>query len=195
MVHIQIRGGSFPPGAKCVFREDHFRFNEGIFTSGDETIYIGDAIAARVIEQLQEATSEPEGSAVLGGAGVGALAGVWFSPFSAGVSVVVGAVLGAAAASAAGMTETPGHITFEMRFTNDRSLIGTVENSGWADIQAAWRISDPAAPGGPITVKAPVLEKDVTSPAKSLPPADISPDENSKGVVQWLRGFTPWGGR
>jgi hypothetical protein len=78
----------------------------------------------------------------------------------------------------------------------ERLLVGTVGNSGWADIQAAWRISAYAAPRGPITVKAPArLETSVTSPPKLLPPADISPDDNSKGVVQWLLGFTPWGGR
>lgn len=196
MVDIQVRGGSFPPGSKCVFREDHFRFNESIFNPADETIYIGDAIAARIIEQSREATSKPEGSAIIGGAGVGALGGLWFSPFTAGVSVAVGALVGAVAAGAAGTTTTPAHITFEIRFTNDRLLVGTVGNSGWADIQAAWRISAYAAPHGPITVKAPArLETSVTSPPKLLPPADISPDENSKGVVQWLLGFTPWGGR
>jgi hypothetical protein len=193
MVNIQIRGGSFPAGSKCVFRDDHFRFNEGIFTSAHETIYIGDAIEARVIEQLQEATSKPEGSDILGGAAAGALAGAWFSPFSAGASLAAGAIVGAVAASVAGTKTTPGHITFEMRFTNDRVLIGTVGNSGWADIQAAWQISAYAAP---LTVKASTrLETSVTSPPKLVPPADISPDENSKNVVQWLRGFIPWGGR
>jgi hypothetical protein len=50
MVEIQIRGGSFTPGTTCVFREDHFRFNEGIFSTARETIYIENAIKARVID-------------------------------------------------------------------------------------------------------------------------------------------------
>jgi hypothetical protein len=175
MGDIQVRGGSFVSGEKCVFREDHFRFNDGIFTSPSATIYIGDAIEARVIEARQKKTSGPESSEVIGGAGVGALAGAWFSPFSAGVSVAVGAIIGAVAASAAGTTTKPSQITFEMRFTNDRSLIGTVDNSGWADIQEAWRISSYNSTRGRI--------------------ADISSDKNSKGFVQWLRGFTPWNGR
>jgi hypothetical protein len=189
MVDIQVRGGSFAPGSKCVFRDDHFRFNEGIFTSADEAIYIGNAIAARVVDQREEVTSKPEGKELLGGAALGAAAGAWFSPFSAGASVAVGAVVGAVAASAAGSKTTPGEVTFEMRFKDNRVLVGTVGNSGWDDIQEAWRISAYA-------VKASTrLETSATSPPKLLLPVDIGLQEKSKGVVQWLRGFIPLGRR
>jgi hypothetical protein len=134
MVDIQVRGGSFPLGSKCIFRDDQFWFNEGVFTSAETTIYIGDAIEARIIEKLQEATSKAEGSAVLGGAAAGAAVGAWFTPFSFGASVAVGAIAGAVLANVAGTTTMPGQITFEMRFTSDRVLIGTVDNSGWANI-------------------------------------------------------------
>jgi hypothetical protein len=192
MVDILVRGGSFPPGSKCVFRDDHFRFNEGIFTSADETIYIGNAIAARVVDEREEVTRKPEGSELLGGAAAGALAGAWFSPFSAGASVAVGAVVGAVAASAAGSKTKPGQITFEMRFKDDRVLVGTVGNSGWDDIQEAWRISAYAAPP---TVKLSARLATFVTPPKLLPLPDTNRDEKSKGAVQWLGRFIPWGRR
>jgi hypothetical protein len=157
------------------FRDDHFRFNEGIFTSADETIYIGNAIAARVVDEREEVTSKPEGSELLGGAVAGAAAGAWLSPFSAGASVAVGAVVGAVAAGAAGSKTTPGQITFEMRFKDDRVLVGTVGNSGWADIQEAWRISAYA------------VKAAARLPPKLLPLPDIN--------FQWLGRFIPWGRR
>jgi hypothetical protein len=185
MVEIKVRGGDFPPGSSCNFRDDHFRFNEGVITSASETIYVGTAIAARVIERCDESTSKPEGRAIVGGAGAGALAGAWFSPFSAGVSIAVGAVLGAVAARAASMVTTPGHVTFEMLFTDKRLLVGTVDISAWDDIQEAWRISAHATPRDSIGIEA-VQSKD------SLTSVPHSPIEANTGLGEWIRWITPW---
>jgi hypothetical protein len=192
MVDIQIRGGSFPLDVKCVFRDDHFRFNEGIFTAADETIYIGDVVSGHVIEARKETKNGPDGRTVMGGAVAGGAVGAHLALFTLGTSIAVGAVIGAAVAGRLATTTTPGHITFEMHFTDNRWLIGTVDNAGWAEIETARRISAAAARLGPI------LESSAMRPARALPAPvggglDGASDETpNEGFVHWVRGFTLW---
>jgi hypothetical protein len=75
MTDVQVRGGTFPPGTECEFREDQFHFNEGISASGDAKIYIGDAVEVRVIETRDETTTSPDAGTILCAAGIGAIAG------------------------------------------------------------------------------------------------------------------------
>jgi hypothetical protein len=194
MVDIQIRGGSFPRDVKCVFRDDHFRFNEGFFTAAYETIYIGDSVSGRVIEARQETTSGPDGRAVVGGAVAGGAVGAHLAIFTAGTSIAVGAAVGAVVAGALATSTAPGHITFEMHFSDNRWLIGTVDNAGWAEIENARRISAAAARIGPM------LDGSPTRPARLLPApvegsAEGSNENRKEGFVHWVRGFTPWGDR
>jgi hypothetical protein len=192
MVDIHIRGGSFPLDVKCVFRDDHFRFNEGFFTAAYETIYIGDVVSARVIEARKETTSGPDGRAVIGGAVAGGAVSAHLALFTAGTSIAVGAAVGAVVASTFATSTTPGHVTFEMHFTDSRWLIGTVDNAGWTEIETARRISAAAARFGP------KLESSATRPARLLRapvggrPAEASDEHPKEGFVHWVRGFTTW---
>jgi hypothetical protein len=103
---------------------------------------------------------------------------------------VLGASIGGFLASVSKPT-IPGQTTFEMRFSNDRSLVGTVDSSEWASIHDAWRVLASATPS--------MLRPAKVPPASDVPPppaaAEVAADDNSIGVLQWLRRLNPFGGR
>ena len=192
MVDVRIRGGSFPPGGACVFRDDHFRFGQKLFSSPTETIYIGAARGARIIDTKDPVRAKNTGAAVLGGAGVGALAGSWFGPPGAAIGGAMGAIVGYTGRDG----EKQGELTFEFAFADGRTLVGTVNATGWQEILDAWRISAKITRREPTTVEAPPSAGCVgASEIKALPPAATGSDQKPEGIVERLRGLTFWNNR
>lgn len=145
MTDVQVRGGTFPPGTKCEYRDDQFHFDEDSVPSRDAKLYLGDALEARVVHETKETTTSPGAIIVLGAAAIGAVFGAWCSGFTMSFSILLGALLGGWLANSSDVT-IPGQTTFEMRFSNDRSLVGTVDTSDWALILDAWRVLGSATP-------------------------------------------------
>lgn len=145
MIDVTVRGGTFPPGTDCEFRDDQFHFDEDVAASGEAKLYIGDAIEARVIEETKATKAPPDAGIIVGAIIIGAFLGACWSRFTLSISIVFGAALCGWLTSASEI-DIPSQTTFEMRFSNGRSLVGTVETSEWARIQHAWRVLASATP-------------------------------------------------
>ena len=145
MIDVTVRGGTFPPGTSCEFRNDQFHFDEDVVASGDAKLYIGDAVETRVIEETKATTTSPDAGIIIGAVVIGAFLGACWSRFTLSISIVFGAAICGWLTSISEV-EIPSQTTFEMRFSNGRSLVGTVETTEWARIQNAWRVLSSATP-------------------------------------------------
>ena len=176
-----FRGGSsFPPGSKCLPRRP-FRFNEGVLRSADETVYIGNAVEAH--HRAAPGDNQQTGRKQNRGRcrGYSALAGAWFSPFSAGASVAAGRLSARSRRGRRGNEEDarPSHVRDALREpprsrrhcreTRDGTKSGRVAASG---AYAARRAAALATP-----------------PPSLPPPNDAWSRGEIKGVVGWFRGL------
>ena len=161
MIEVQIRGGTFPPGTRCEFRDDQFHFDEEVVQSRNATIHLGDAVEARVIDESKETTASADAGIIFCAAAAGALVAACCSGFSLRISIL-GALIGGLLAHG---SEFPiaSQTTFEMRFSNDRSLVGTVDTSEWALIEDTRRVLSSATPS-------------LLRPAKALAGTELSPE-------------------
>jgi hypothetical protein len=138
MIEVQVRGGTFPPGARCEFRDDQFHLD-------DAKIYLGDAVEANVVDESKETTASADAGIILCAAAAGAFVGACWSGFTLSISILFGALIGGWLADGSEYS-VPGQTTFEMRFSNGRSLVGTVDTSEWALIEDTWRVLASATP-------------------------------------------------
>ena len=145
MIDVTVRGGTFPPGTTCEFRNDQFHFDQDVAASGDAKLYIGDALEARVIEETRATTTSPDAGIIMGAAAIGALIVACWNGFHPSIGMLFGAIVCGWLASTTDV-DIPSQTTFEMRFSNGRSLVGTVETTEWARIQNAWRVLSSATP-------------------------------------------------
>jgi hypothetical protein len=154
MIEVQVRGGTFPPGTTCEFRDDQFHFD-------DAKIYLGDAVEARVIDESKETIASADAGIILCAAAAGAFVGACWSGFTLS-SILFGALIGGWLANGSEFP-IPGQTTFEMRFSNDRSLVGTVDSSEWTLIEETWHVLASATPS-------------ILRPAKALAGTALSPE-------------------